>query len=68
MKLTEFRKLIREEVRKVKVTETASMTNQEILDGIDKAIDVMLTYDQDTPTKKIIKALQSAWDKISEQH
>ena len=68
MKVSEFRKLIREEVRKVKVTETASMTNQEILDGIDKAIDVMLTYDQDTPTKKIIKALQSAWDKISEQH
>ena len=68
MKISEFRKLIREEVRKVKVTETASMTNQEILDGIDKAIDVMLTYDQDTPTKKIIKALQSAWDKISEQH
>ena len=68
MKISEFRKLIREEVRKVKVTEIASMTNQEILDGIDKAIDVMLTYDQDTPTKKIIKALQSAWDKISEQH
>ena len=68
MKVSEFRKLIREEVRKVKVTEIASMTNQEILDGIDKAIDVMLTYDQDTPTKKIIKALQSAWDKISEQH
>ena len=66
MKISEFRKLIREEVRKVKVTEIASMTNQEILDGIDKAIDVMLTYDQDTPTKKIIKALQSAWDKISD--
>jgi hypothetical protein len=42
------------------------MTKQEILDGIDKAIDVMLTYNQDEPTEKIIQALNWAWDKVNQ--
>jgi len=29
------------------------MTKQEILDGIDQAINVLLTYEQDEPTEKI---------------
>jgi hypothetical protein len=40
------------------------MNTQEVLDGIDKAIDVMLTYEQDEKTTKIIQALNDAWDII----
>ena len=43
------------------------ISKQEILDGIDKAIDVFLTYKQDDETNKIIKALNSAWDKVKEK-
>jgi hypothetical protein len=42
------------------------MTKQEILDGIDGAINVLLTYEQDEPTKKIIHALNWAWDKVNQ--
>jgi|LakMenEpi03Aug12_release.lakeMendotaPanAssembly.Ray.scaffolds.fasta_scaffold4357798_2 hypothetical protein len=42
------------------------MTKQEILDGIDQAINVLLTYEQDEPTEKIIQALNWAWDKVNQ--
>jgi hypothetical protein len=42
------------------------MTKQEILDGLDQAINVMLTYEQDEPTEKIIQALNWAWDKVNQ--
>lgn len=44
------------------------MTHQEILDGIDKAINVMLTYEQDEPTVKIIQALNKAWEIINQSN
>jgi hypothetical protein len=40
------------------------MTKQEILNGIDDAINVMMTFEQDEPTEKIIHALNWAWDKV----
>ena len=42
------------------------MTKQEILNGLDQAINVMLTYEQDEPTEKIIQALNWAWDKVNQ--
>ena len=42
------------------------MTKQEILDGLDQAINVMLTYEQDEQTEKIIQALNWAWDKVNQ--
>ena len=42
------------------------MSKQEILDGIDKAIDVFLTYEEDDETNKIIEALNSAWEKVKD--